>query len=166
MASETNVCRQRMSRFCEGSGLDLGCGGDLIALHAIGVDLPVPYTRVGAYPIHLRGDARKLWWFVDECLDFVFSSHLLEDFSETEPVLREWARVVKPGGNVVIYGPDEKVYRKHCWDNGQPYNKNHSIDDFGAAHVAGVIERMPELSVIHRVDHCDTYGFEIVARKA
>jgi SAM-dependent methyltransferase len=166
MASETSNCKRRLGRFCKGSGLDLGCGGDLITRHAIGVDLPEPYNMVGSWPIHLRGDARKLHWFVDACLDFVFSSHLLEDFptEETEAVLREWLRVLKPGGHLIIYGPDEKIYRQHCWDTGQPYNAGHSVDDFGAAYLAPVLERLG-LKTVHRQDHCDTYGFELVARK-
>ena len=111
--SETSVCRERLAQFCTGDGLDLGCGGDLIVPHAIGIDLPKPYASVGRTPIPLRGDARYLHWFADNCLDFVFSSHLLEDFGAnwTLAVLLEWQRVIKVGGHLVIYGPDEPTYR-------------------------------------------------------
>ena len=167
MNSETSVCRARLERFCGGEGLDLGCGGDLIVPQAIGVDLPSPYTRVGNLPIHLRGDARNLHWFADGCLDFVFASHLLEDFPahETGLILREWSRVLRRNGHLVIYGPDEQVYRAHCEKTGQPQNGSHSVDDFGAAFVARLIESIPGLRIIHRTEHCDAYGFELVARK-
>lgn len=165
--SETSLCRHRLARFCRGSGLDLGCGGDLVVPHAIGVDQSKPYNLVGDQPIHLRGDARVLEWFTDGCLDFVFSSHLLEDFpaEQTEAVLREWARVLRSCGHLVLYGPDEVIYRQHCKETGQNYNASHSVGSFGAAYVASVIRRIACLELTHRRDHCEVYSFELVARK-
>ena len=167
MTSETSVCRARLAHFCQGDGLDLGCGGDLIVPHAIGVDLPEPYANVGRTPIPLRGDARRLHWFTDGCLGFVFASHLLEDFPAewTVAVLVEWQRVIELSGHLVIYGPDEPTYRAHCEATGQDHNGSHSVDNFGAAFVAAAIAAMPWMKIVHRVDHCDTYGFEVVARK-
>ena len=91
--SETSRSRTTLAPFCEGYGVDLGFGGDPIAPHAIRVDLPRPYTAVGDLSVQLGGDATDLVWFRDGVLDFVYSSHLLEDFDDTERVLREWLRV-------------------------------------------------------------------------
>ena len=39
--------------------------------------------------------AKDLYWFRDGVLDYVYSSHLLEDYVDTEAVLREWLRVLR-----------------------------------------------------------------------
>ena len=48
MPSETSRCRERLRHFCCGYGIDVGYGGDTIIPSAITVDLPTPYTKVGA----------------------------------------------------------------------------------------------------------------------
>jgi len=56
-----------------------------------------------------------------EVLDFVYSSHLLEDFNDTEGVLREWLRVLKLGRSFGLVLPDEQVYTAHTAPpTGQP----------------------------------------------
>lgn len=77
MPGETSKCRERMQRYCVVYGLDVGFGGDPIVPSAITVDLPKPYTNVGGSPLNLGGDARNFFWFRDNFLDYVFSSHLL-----------------------------------------------------------------------------------------
>ena len=114
LPSETSKCRARLAPFCTGYGLDLGFGGDAIVPHAIGMDMPQPYADVGKRPVQLGGDATQLVWFADSTLDFIFTSHLLEDFVAIAPILAEWLRVLKPGGRLIIFCPDEQVYRKHC----------------------------------------------------
>jgi hypothetical protein len=95
--SETSKCRERLAPFCEGYGLDIGFGGDPISETAIRVDMPNPYTRTGSFPVQLGGDATRLHWFANGTLDYVYSSHLLEDFKDTRAVLVEWIRVLKSG---------------------------------------------------------------------
>jgi len=163
--SETAKCRERLKDYCSGFGLDLGFGGDKIVPWAIGVDLPNPYTRVGIDFQNFACDARDLSAFGDNAFDFVFSSHLLEDFENTEEVVREWGRVIKPGGNLVLYLPDEQLYRKHCRETGQTYNKHHKHENFSADYLREILSRIPCLHLVRVTDHVDDYSFEIVARK-
>ncbi len=164
--SETSKCRARLAPFCSGYGLDLGFGGDPIVPHAIRMDMPQPYSDVGKLPVQLGGDATRLVWFADGTLDFVFSSHLLEDFVEVGAVLQEWLRVLKPSGRLIIFCPDEQVYRRHCAATGQPYNTHHVHADFSLALVKRELAR---LGVPHRVLHeaalIDVYSWEIVVEK-
>jgi SAM-dependent methyltransferase len=164
--SETSKCRARLAPYCTGYGLDLGFGGDPIVPHAIGMDMPRPYSGVGSRPVQLGGDATKLVWFADGTLDFVFSSHLLEDFVDVAPMLGEWLRVLKPGGRLIIFCPDEQVYRRHCAATGQPYNTHHVHADFSLAFVK---QKLARLAVRHRVLHenplVDIYSWEIVVEK-
>lgn len=163
--SETAKCRERLAKYCSGFGLDLGFGGDPVVPWAITFDLPRPYAREGNSPQHLAGDARELWMFSNDVFDFIFSSHLLEDFEDTDSAIREWARVLKPGGNLVLYCPDEQAYRRHCQSTGQQYNEAHKLPYFGIDHVRRAISKTGVLYVVHHADLIDDYSFEIVARK-
>ena len=165
MGSETALCRRRLKRFCKGNGLDLGYGGDPIVPDAITVDLPTPYRNAGNAPLNIRGDATNLFWFKNAVLDYVYSSHLLEDFMDTKSILKEWLRVLKSGGYLILYCPDEKKYRKHCKKTGQTYNQNHKIDDFSLEYVLGVLKEIGDFEIVHSNSQCEVYSFELVVRK-
>jgi len=100
--SETAKYRHLAGRFCLGVGVDVASGGDPVVPWALNFDLPEPEFsryRNNAPPlgtIQLRGFAEKLP-FDSGSLDFVYSSHLLEDFEDWQPILVEWLRVLKPG---------------------------------------------------------------------
>jgi len=167
--SETAKARPRLNKFCRGNGIDLGYGGDPIVPSAITMDLPSPYTKVGAHPQNLAGDARDLYWFKDNVLDYVYSSHLLEDISpeETAAVIGEWLRVIKVGGVLVLYGPDEQVYRAYCKEKGWPPNAAHKIDNFGLKYLKEVLEHdfRDQYSIVHEIELIDDYCFDFVVRK-
>ena len=163
--SETSKYRNELAQFCLGYGIDLGYGGDPITPSAITVDLPTPYTQVGQQPLNLRGDARNLSWFTDNSLDYVYSSHLLEDFDNTEEVLQEWARVIKKGGRLVLLLPDQKRYEAYCAEAGSEPNPAHKIKEFGLAYVKKCLATIPYLKIIYERDNFDDYCFLIVAEK-
>ncbi len=53
------------------------------------------------------GDVRALP-FRDNCFEVVYASHVLEHFHyrETDAILREWLRVLRPGGAFEIFVPN------------------------------------------------------------
>lgn len=165
--SETSKCRERLEKFCIGSGVDLGYGGDPIVPTAITVDMHDPYSHVGNVPLHLEGDARNLYWFKDNSLDFVYSSHLLEDFpaNETINILVEWLRVLVIGGHLILYLPDEQKFRKHCRLTGQVYNVHHSVEEFSLNYLKRVLKEIQNIEIIHENPACEQYSFEIVIKK-
>ena len=163
--SETSKVRESLSRWCQGYGIDLGFGGDKIVPHAIAVDLPRPYTRVGAYPVQLGGDARNLYWFQTGVLDFVFSSHLLEDFEDVVPLMFEWTRILKSGGFLVLFLPDEQAYRANCLKHGQGRNPHHKNENFNSAWVKKCASSLGNLELVHCSDVIHDYSFEIIFRK-
>jgi len=148
-----------------GYGLDLGFGGDPITSHAIRVDLPQPYAYTGDASVQLGGGAENLYWFKDGVLDFVYSSHLIEDYQDTEAVLREWLRVLKPGGRLILFAPDEQVYRRHCEATGLPYNYAHVHADFSLSKVKQILERIGLTKIVHENSLVDVYSWELVAEK-
>jgi len=163
--SETSRCRSNLAKYCMGDGLDLGYGGEAINETAICVDMPRKYCNYLDQPQHLHGDARNLHWFKDDVFDYVYSSHLLEDFDDTESVLKEWVRVVKPGGKIILFLPDEQTYRKHCEKTNQPPNCMHKHDDFSLEYMERIILKIGGLEIEYKKYPVAKYSFELVFRK-
>lgn len=162
---ETTKCRERLAKYCSGYGLDLGFGGDPISLSALRMDMETPYTKVGNFPVQLGGNAEQLYWFKDEVLDYVFSSHLLEDFVDTEAVLREWLRVLKPGGRLILFCPDEQLFRQHCKATGQAYNAAHIHEFFSLAYIKGLLHTIGTARVLYEKNPIDIYSWDLVCEK-
>jgi SAM-dependent methyltransferase len=165
--SETSLYRTLLAPHCAGFGIDIGFGGDAITDSAVRVDLPRPYANTGSQTVQLGGDCRDLRWFRDESLDFVYSSHVLEDFDEreTEPTLREWVRVLKVGGSLALLLPDQQRYSRHCVATGQSYNEHHSIDHFSLDYVESVAIRIGNLRCTARYAELGPYSFGVVFEK-
>ncbi len=163
--SETSKCRGRLAPFCEGDGLDVGYGGDPIVPHAICMDLPQKYAAYESHVQHLHGDATNLRWFRDGALDWVYSSHVLEDFPDTSTVLNEWLRVLRVGGRLILFLPDEQLYRAYCKSQGKPPNAHHVHEHFGLDYLKQFINRRADLKIIHEVNPINIYSFELVIEK-
>ena len=85
--------------FCNGKGLDIGYGGDILADNCRGWDFE-------------HGDAQFLKGIEDFQYDFVYSSHTLEHMLKPDVALKNWWRVVRPGGFLILYVPDRELYEK------------------------------------------------------
>lgn len=112
-----------------GRVLDVGSGPCKAFPHFIGLDNGHDIRTFGHQfrPDVWIDDAADLRLFASEEYDAVFSSHLLEHIEPKNVVktLREWWRVIKVGGYMVLYLPDETLYPKvgevganpdHKWD--------------------------------------------------
>lgn len=107
-SSETQKIRPRLERFCQGLVLDVGCGNDLIVPGAKGIDgraLPTVWRVTQAIEA-LDLDLPDL---VGKC-DAVFSSHCLEHLRDDHGALVSWARMLRPGGYLCLYLPDDQKY--------------------------------------------------------
>ena len=89
----------------------------------------------------LEGHADSLP-FVSNSLDFVYSSHLLEDFLTWMPILKEWVRTLKVGGYLVILVPDKELWAA-ALAKGQPPNCAHKHE----SEVGELTSYAPELNV-------------------
>ena len=103
-----------VAKWCRGLGIDIGCGSKRLSPSVLstdnylstGVDLLWDHLQKGPYP------------FEDQAFDFVFSSHVIEDFSPEDipRVFAEWWRMVKIGGYLVLLVPDMEGGRYPKWD--------------------------------------------------
>jgi len=164
--SETSKHRDRLAPYCQGYGVDVGFGGDPITRQAIRMDLQRPYAPSGD-GVQLGGDCRNLIWFADGVLDYVYSSHVLEDFDagQTVPILQEWARVLKEGGHLVLLQPDQQRYLAYCQKHGEPPNAYHAVDQFSLEYLLEAAKKSGCLEPVASEDKIDEYSFFVVFAK-
>jgi len=165
--SETSKHRDKILKYCTGYGCDIGFGGDPITDSAIRIDFATPYAVTGKASVQLGGDCRNLKWFRNNVLDYVYSSHVLEDFPEDETVnvIREWIRVLKKGGKLILLLPDQQRYLAHCRKNNETPNEHHAIDHFSAKYICDVAAKISELSLVECNDDLGDYSFFAVFEK-
>ncbi len=97
--------------------IHLGCGQRYIPgfVHVDGLSYP--------HVDHI-GSATDLSWIKDDTAELIYASHILEHFprAETMGVLREWRRVLQPGGCLRLAVPDfaacAKLYYEQGLENG------------------------------------------------
>lgn len=108
-----------LRRYFVGNGLDIGGKPDPLVL----------YQEIFPFMKSIRtwdwedGDAQFLKGVVDCSLDFVHSSHCLEHLVDPVEGLRNWFRVVREGGYLVITVPDEDLYEQGVFPS--TFNRDH-----------------------------------------
>ena len=156
---ENRKCRHRIVAYLKGRGLDLGCGDEKICGEAIGID-------IAGHAADIKLDLSEmeaLRLFGNDQFDYVFSSHLLEDFRFPEAALQEWWRVLKYGGHMILYGPDPDYYP--CI--GTPgCNPNHKKDLYWQD-VWQIIKGFGNAKLISHSRHnqSNEYSWQLVVRK-
>jgi predicted SAM-dependent methyltransferase len=166
--SETAAARPILAQYCTGFGLDMGFGGSAIVPDAITFDMPKGYCpSLEGHKQILQGDCRNLSFLCDEVFDYIYSSHLLEDFSYSElvPILKEWRRVLKKDGLLVTNCPDQQKFLRHCEATGQPLNLAHKEQDFSLANFRNVANQTGLWEEVFVEPNAGPYSFYIVLRK-
>lgn len=91
--------------YMRGKGLDIGYKGanpiaEPVLDSAIGVDIDYPGYDGVILP------------FEDNSQDYVFTSHVLEHISDPVASIKEWFRVLKVGGHLILIVPHMYLYEK------------------------------------------------------
>lgn len=107
------------NKYFVGSGLDIG-------------GKPDPLSLYKTHFSNLRdvktwdwedGDAQYLVGVSDEKYDFIHSSHCLEHLKDPRDGIKNWFRVIKQGGYLVISVPDEDLYEQGIFPS--TFNRDH-----------------------------------------
>lgn len=166
--SETDTARHILAPYCKGVGLDMGFGGSAITPEAITFDMPQAYTSVGKDRQILRGDCRRLPFVCDGSLDWIHSSHLLEDFTYQDlvPILKEWRRCLKPGGLLLTNCPNQSKFLAHCQKSGQGVNLAHKEATFSLeTFISEVLNKTGPWKEVFREPNHGPYSFLYICSK-
>ena len=163
--NESGKVRWEIVPFTRGKGLDLGCGPHKAFPHFTGVD---NLKDVEMFGIQMKPDVvvescERLTEFEAESLDFVFSSHLLEHIEDYASALKEWWRVIKPGGHLVLYLPHKHLYPNVGTPGANPDHKH----DFEPFDIQDVMRELGGWSLVENQirDEGMEYSFLQVYRK-
>jgi len=105
MLKETSKAQARreaegfFKTYFQGRGIDVGYGGDLVVPNCRGWDVE-------------DGDAHDLAGIADATFDFVYSSHVLEHLDDPARAIRNWWRVLRPGGYLILYLPERDLFER------------------------------------------------------
>ncbi len=108
-----------LRRYFVGEGLDIGGKPDPLVLYK---ELFPLMSGVRTWDWE-DGDAQFLKGVANGSLGFVHSSHCLEHLVDPAEGLRNWFRVVREGGYLVITVPDEDLYEQGIFPS--TFNRDH-----------------------------------------
>lgn len=147
-SSETAKVRHLVLQYCNGKGCDIGFGGDKIKKeNCDGIDYPQPYTKVGQDPVDIGCDVINEEIPVDDSTyDYVYSSHLIEDFKDIKKGLEKFIRILKSEGHLILAFPDQQVYEKICYQKAIPLNPYHVHKEMSLAFMLDKLNSISNIS--------------------
>ncbi len=108
-----------LNKYFSGYGIDIGGAPDPLALYT---ELFPKIIKVKTWDIE-DGDAQYMEGVEDEVYNFVHSSHCLEHMIDPAVALKNWFRILKPSGYLIITVPDEDLYEQGEFPS--TFNKDH-----------------------------------------
>ena len=147
---ESSKIRWNLVPFMRGKVcLDLGSGPYKIFPKFISVDSGGHWGFKG---VDVRVDsAERLPMFASQSVDCVYSSHLLEHITDYKAALREWARLVKPGGHLCLYLPHKLFYPNIGQPGANPDHKH----DFMPDDIVSVMKEIGGFDLVENEDRND-----------
>lgn len=147
--TETSKIRSLAEKYCQGCGIDLGCGTEeKIVKEAFGID------NRESPNVNLKMFVEDLSVINTGSLDYVFSSHFIEHLEKPMKMIHDIARVLRTGGYGVFYLPDRFLYTEpnpehlHMW----------TLEEFK--------KMFPDsFNVVEEVDKYADYSFFVVVQK-
>jgi ubiquinone/menaquinone biosynthesis C-methylase UbiE len=165
--SETSKVRNWVLPYCTGKGCDIGFGGDkIVKIDCDGIDFPVPYTKTGKDKVDIGCDViNNDIPVLNDTYDYVYTSHLIEDFVDTKDALRKFIRILKSGGNLVLVFPDQPKYEIYCKKLEIPMNPYHIHSNMGFDYMIKMLQEIEGIQFeIKFTSNCEVdYNVVIVA---
>jgi len=154
-----------MKLLCHGPGIDVGCGGEKTCEEAVGVDI-TPGGEKGAYgsqsavksgaDITASGDYIPM--IETGSVEFVISRHNLEHYKDYIKALKEWIRVLKPGGLLGVVTPD------HEWVDTIRLDPTH-YHVFTANSLETLFNHLPGLDLLYAGVSAPLWSVMVIAQK-
>lgn len=113
-----------------------------------------PYYK-GKVGRQFISEATDLSEIPDQSYDFLLSSHCLEHIANPILAVKEWKRVVKPGGVMMLFVPN----KVHTFDHRRPFTTfEHLLSDYEKG--------TPETDLTHLDEVLEKHDYEIEDRAA
>lgn len=149
-----------IEKYLTGNGVDVGCGTNGLSKEIPAIDNQPDQRYAHTDVVHDCKDLeidRPLefngytYTFEDNSLDYIFSSHCLEDFDNIPQVFMNWWKKIKLNGLMILLLPDMEGgrYPKVGDLGGNPSHKT----DVGENYIKNMLE---ELDIKYEVIQCDT----------
>lgn len=109
---ESNAIHEILGQLQGMSVMDVGCGSKKLYEHAIGVDLvpndeySMSNSMIENTGVDIEADVSGPIPVDSESIDVIICKHVLEHIVDHIKALREWARILKKGGKLLIAVPD------------------------------------------------------------
>jgi len=114
-AYERRLSEGFYKKYIVGNGLDIGCSSHE---RSISTDVKLWDKTLGS------GDATHMKGVPDNKYSYVMASHILEHIHDRETALKNWIRIVKPGGYLIVCVPDRDLYENKKTLPSK-YNRDH-----------------------------------------
>ena len=154
------------TRYFVGNGIDIGAGPDPFEQYAEQFPL---MESCRAWDLK-DGDAQLLAGVPDNALDFAHSSHCLEHMRDPREALKNWLRVVRPGGHLVVLVPDEDLYEQgvfpstfnpdHMWTFTMHKAKSWSAKSINVLALLGEFADRAQAIKVEQLDASFRFGLE------
>ena len=163
--AETAKIRWELVPYTRGIGYDIGCGPYKAFGHFIGIDnrKDTQLFSIAMDPDLTVPDACHLPMLASAHADFVYSSHTLEHIKEHLKALREWWRILKPGGHLCLYLPHKKFYPNIGTEGANPDH----VHDFAPEDIIEAMKMVGGWDLVECQERNETneYSFFVVFKK-
>lgn len=142
--------------------LDLGCGNNKTIPSAIGVDMIPADQEINTLSkaisvADVNADVSEPLPFSDEYADTIIARHILEHLIDSIKVLKDWHRVLKKGGKLIVAVPNEEIHRTI------PMNVEH-VHGFTPSSMRSLFESTG-FKVVQQLDGENTISFITIGEK-
>jgi len=109
-------------------GVDIGCGTNRLSMEVLAIDANPMRKFAHADVVHNCHNLEvgkeiifneQVYKFEDNELDFIFSSHCLEDFGDIPVVFENWWKKLKVNGLMILLLPDMEICDCEICKSGQ-----------------------------------------------
>jgi SAM-dependent methyltransferase len=140
-----------ITRYFVGNGIDIGAGDDPVSNYK---DFFPGMQQVRNWDLP-DGDAQLMAGVADNSFDWLLSSHCLEHMRDPTEAMRNWSRILQPGGHMVLLVPDEDLYEQGVfpsrfnWDHKTTWTiqKNLSWSPVSVS-CTSFLANFPELTIL------------------
>lgn len=143
---------QMIEIFVEGIGIEIG-GGPYKFGNILCLNIKSPCDIIG------RGEMLPI---KNESINYILSSHTLEHVPNTEETLKEWLRIIKPGGYIGTIIPDKKffLHDKSVTKDGEVARHEVSPED-----MILILNRLPNIKILLFNTRQNNFDFEFLIKK-